>query len=715
MANHYFDVNLATMSGPRQMGILNAFPTFYRGSANDFKTTYAYNNGLFDLTDLINSVALGDTLDEKILVLTNGNYARLTVNFSFWTGSTYHFDWNLSLYNADDTPTGIGTGSSGGTSSGDFQNDLFDICLVLFAYDDSNNSVIRCIYSKPRVQTYVNGNILGGSANQKQIVENWYNGSIQPEYNWTAWDKINGNNGQYRCNLTTIKDSSIGDLSGESSGSSSDFDRIAGQSDIWSVFLNTPYDTETTIAYSGNAYLTLELHEIVGQPTKTEFVFRFYGNTGTLLFQISFQYITGGDYPDKHVYLSFVYDDNEQAAVFVPVRVSSSGTYYWGYNISGLSGDDLLYVWMWLQMSGAGSGDPSNPYDTGSEDNGGGGGNPQHQDHLQVGGNPTYDGSTSGMFTCYLPTSSELEDIADFLWSSGAIDNARKYFNNFADNIIALYVLPYSPVNPPTKQFKVGGLSIDTLPNVKYVGSRFVDVNMGEYVVEPRWTSYLDYAPFTKFEIYLPGIGVQALDTDEIMSPARDDGTLNDVQGSTLSLTYKIDLLTGICLAYVKINGEVRYQFPGKLGFSIPITGQDFGRIITGFTTVAAGIAGGIAYGGIAAPLKSQAVGHLVGGEVSAAVAGTVNAMKPEVHRSGNLSCEVSSISYETPYLIRTSPNKPLLVNQEVFTGFPSYKSGVLSDFDGYTECIDAHVEGISCTETERDKILEWLRKGVIL
>ena len=69
----------------------------------------------------------------------------------------------------------------------------------------------------------------------------------------------------------------------------------------------------------------------------------------------------------------------------------------------------------------------------------------------------------------------------------------------------------------------------------------------------------------------------------------------------------------------------------------------------------------------------------------------------------------------QNPYLIRHVPNKPKIGEQEIFTGFPSYKTGTLSEFDGYTECIEAHVEGISCTETERDMIIDLLKNGVIL
>lgn len=537
-------------------------------------------------------------------------------------------------------------------------------------------------------------------------------------YNWKSWTSLRGNSGRYRASLTKIKEDSIGDFSGQITGSASDMDYISNQVDMIPVVQNMLYDVEQTVAWSGVNWLLLTVHEVSGMPNRAQLMFKFYiknVSETNPVFSISFEITITGTVPDKNFYLAFVYDNAEQVAVFCPVRHTNSGSYIWGYGALPSEGDMNL-IWLWLQASEAGEDDrPDDPYDIGTTDNGGNDGVIQPPDDVNPGQLPTLDATTKGLFTVYLPTDSQLGDIASFMWSDNVLDNFKKYFNNFNQNILALYVLPYAPINPPTKPFKVGRIESDTITAVGYLNQRFVSIDMGEFTVKPRWGSYLDYAPYTKFEIYLPGIGMQVLDTDDIMSVTDSDGNVSTTAGSVISLEYHIDLITGVCVAYVKINNDVKYQFPGKLGYSIPLTGEDYGRMITAFATVAAGVAGGIAYGGISAPLKNPAIGHMVGGEVSAAVAGTVNAMKPEIHRSGNLSCEASALSTDTPYLIRTMPNKPELVNQQVFTGFPSYKSGVLSEFDGYTECIDAHVEGISCTEDERKMLIEWLRKGVIL
>ena len=188
------------------------------------------------------------------------------------------------------------------------------------------------------------------------------------------------------------------------------------------------------------------------------------------------------------------------------------------------------------------------------------------------------------------------------------------------------------------------------------------------------------------------------------MSPTKQDGTLPTGQGSRLKLTYRLDILTGIIVAKIFINNELRYQFEGKCGASLPLTGQTFASMVQGIVQAGAGLATTIATGGLTAPLSA-----------AAAVAGTVTATKPSIERVGNISGEASMLCSRTPFLTISSPNKPYLEAQEKYTGFPSYKAATLGNFSGFTQVVEAHVEGISCTEEERTLILKWLKEGVII
>lgn len=645
---------------------------------------------LFDVRAAIDGMNAGDS--KVVATYANGCYVKYHLNLiidqTFVSGQ-------LVYYNAQDQVIMRTGGSTSRASAYEYrgltlgyQDDVLYRFSVL--YNDSSNTF-----------TFSNS---GDAA----TYQDYLNGAIPPLYAWTAWDQIAGNSGQYRCNLSKIKDSAIGDISNYvTTTDPTDFNRISEQSNIWNTFLNMAKNTPKTIAWSGQGWMTLTISDLQGYSEYTTFTFKFYHrqiSSVTPLYQFTVSVDTGssGSGRMRACYLAFVYDREEQVAHFTPV-FKSENVYSWGH-VTDDDITDMGNLFLWLTLSGSPSAD--SPYSTGTTDDGGNPGGLKPQDHISTPAVPTLDGIASGMFTVYCPTSSQLEAISEYLWDNDIIENMHKYFNNFSDNIIALYVLPCKPANNPVKTFKVGNLaSTDPdLASVEYLSTRFIKIDMGECVISPFWDSYLDYAPYSKFEIYLPGIGIQALDADDIICPSLEDGSLPKAEGSIISLEYMIDLMTGVLVAFVSINGEMRYQFPGKMGFSIPLTGENYARLMTGFVSATAGLLGTLATGGAAAPFAA-----------AASTAGIVNAMKPDVYRGGNLSGDASMLSSKSPYLIYRRPNKPLLEGQENFTGFPSYKIGLLSEFSGYTEVLDAHVEGISCTDEERDQILALLKGGVII
>ena len=531
-------------------------------------------------------------------------------------------------------------------------------------------------------------------------------------YNWKAWDQLKGNSGQYRCELSKISNESLEDISVQVGQSSAIFNRLAPRSSIWSIIQNAALGSEIPIMWSGNnkATLTMTAGSVSGNYNLTFKLYNggiaFYTYTTVIVYSPS----TPGVNTDSNLYLSFAYDSEQLAAVFLPVIYRADGLaagYSWGLSSGNMPGEiamTAIYNWL-LGSSGSGSG---YPYDTGTEDDGGNPGGPQPGDHMPRPSVPTLSGLNAKLVTLYAPTDEQLEDIAAYLWSSDVITNIRKFVNNFADNIIALYVLPHKPENLPAKNFTVGNMTSGDITDVAYVTARFVDIDMGSVTVKTTYDSYLDFSPYTRFKIYLPGVGLMDLSADDIMCPTDPDtGTLAPVESSTISVSYTLDLLTGLLVAFVFVNGEMRYQFPGKVGYNLPITGANYTSLVTGAVSAMAGLIGAAATGGLSAPITA--------GAISAAVSGTVNAMKPEVHRGGNLSGDVSAMSKESPYLIYYRPNKPLLEHQELYTGFPAYKTGTISEFTGYAIFIDAHIEDISCTDAERNEIMQLLKGGVLI
>ena len=544
-------------------------------------------------------------------------------------------------------------------------------------------------------------------------------GHIQPEFTWSSVPAISGKNGIL--SLTMIKDDKIEEgTTTHQILPEENIERYTDQSNMRKLCLNHVVNEWFTCAESGLNYMQLRYNYGGVDNDILVIEFKIINHYGEGNNQYYAEVYSGSIYQPpsldglRDAFLAFIIDDENEVAQFDPVthyQLSSTTPPLFGVDYGYLQPNDQQMAGIYYFLKGSPEDiDEDDPYSTGSEGDGGDGNPYQPQDHLGLSAKPTKSGLNLGVVTLYNPSDSELASIAQFLWSDDTLENFKKYFNNFADNLMALYVLPVAPeaAAKASKVFKVGNLvsSDPSLQSVNYITDRYADIDMGSFYLKRKWDSYLDVSPYTKLEIYLPYCGTHQLNTDEIVYPANMEGFLpttpqDDIE---LKLNYRIDLVTGNIVATLFINGENRYQFTGKCGMSIPLTGANYNNMVQGAITAGAGFAATIASGGLTAPLTA-----------SAAVSGTVMATKPDVYRSGNLSGDVSMLGYDTPYLIKTIPNKPKLTNQENYTGLPSYKKDLLGNFSGYTEVIEAHIDNVSCTDAERDKIMAYLKGGVLI
>lgn len=537
-------------------------------------------------------------------------------------------------------------------------------------------------------------------------------------YEWSSVPAISGKNGIL--SLTMIKDDKIEE------GTTShvvlpedNIERYTDQSNMRLICLNHLVNEWFVAAESGLNQLQLR-YTLGGNNDIFVIEFKVINHYGEGNNQYYAEVYSGSIYNSpprdgsKDAFLAFVIDEENEVAMFDPVthlKLASSTPPVFGVDYGYLQPNDQQMAALYYFLKGSPEEiDEDDPYADGSEGDGGDGNPYQPQDHIGLSSKPTKSGLDLGIITLYKPDNTEIALISQFLWSNDVLDNFKKYFNNFADNIMSFYVLPVSPEAAAiaSKPFKVGNMTSEDagLQAVDYITDRYVDIDMGAFYLKRKWDSYLDVSPYTKLEVYLPYCGTHQLNTDEIMYPANMEGFLpvKPDQEIKLELNYRVDLVTGNIVATLLVNGENRYQFTGKCGMTIPLTGANYQNMVSGAITAGAGLAATIASGGLTAPLTA-----------SAAVSGTVMAQKPEVYRSGNLSGDVSMLAYDTPYLIKTIPNKPALDKQELYTGYPSYKKATLGSFSGYTEVIEAHIDDVSCSSEEKDKIMAALKGGVII
>lgn len=295
----------------------------------------------------------------------------------------------------------------------------------------------------------------------------------------------------------------------------------------------------------------------------------------------------------------------------------------------------------------------------------------------------------SRFVTLYTPSLSQLNDLADYLWSPAwSVDGFKKILANPMDCILGLMIFPALAAPVGSKEVHVGNLS--TGVTMSYIDNQYVELNCGSFEITEYYGSYLDYDPYTKIEIYLPYIGSHTLSADDVMS-------------KTIQLKYMIDLLSGTCVAFLVVDGTTLYTFTGSCATSIPVAGNDWSKMLNSILRVAGAAAATIVSGGTAAPAAADAATSLF-----------VSSHKERIRHGGSVESSAGLMSIQTPYLIITRPRQALPIGQNSFQGYPSFMTESLGSLTGYTEIESCHLEHIPCTAEELEEIERLLKGGVL-
>lgn len=340
--------------------------------------------------------------------------------------------------------------------------------------------------------------------------------------------------------------------------------------------------------------------------------------------------------------------------------------------------------------------DPSGP---------GGGGGDDDQDNYDDDSDPNpvppLPGITAvdtGFITLYNPSLYQLRQLASYMWDvTFDIEQLKKMFAEPMECILGLSIVPVNVPAGSARNVQLG--NITTNVSMTVASSQYVEVNCGTIKVSEKWHSYLDYSPYTKMSIFLPFIGSHELDIDLII-------------GATLGVVYHIDVLSGGCVAFVTVNGNVRYEFAGQCAMSVPVTARDFTQTILALAQLVGNAGAAVMSGGLSAPVSAASI---AGGVTAAAnTANNVISNKPRIQKSGTIGGSNGILGSRKPYIIIERPKLCAPAEQNRYTGYPAYITYTLSELNGFTQVQNIHLD-IPCTDSERDEIMTLLREGVIL
>lgn len=332
-----------------------------------------------------------------------------------------------------------------------------------------------------------------------------------------------------------------------------------------------------------------------------------------------------------------------------------------------------------------------------SHPGGGGGSFDNESDPIDLPSVPAFSFVNSSLTSVYVPTPEQLDAFADYLWDdySGGIKQLSKLFTNPLDSILSLHILPLANIpKGPLKIVVVGnyGTGIYMPPALE----QFVDVDCGSINVAEYWGNYLDYNPYTKVKLELPYIGEVGLDPDEIMR-------------ETISIKYRIDILTGTIVAFVYTDTKVLAQYNAICQYNLPLSRQDYSALHNAHLSMAAtaaGLAGAILTGGLTAPMA-----------IGAAASTAVNVLnsKTTISHTGSLGGSSGFMGIQTPYLIVHRANQCLPANFHLLKGYPSYITQAFGGLSGYTEIEEVELNGLPFTAEELTELKDILMRGVIL
>jgi hypothetical protein len=291
--------------------------------------------------------------------------------------------------------------------------------------------------------------------------------------------------------------------------------------------------------------------------------------------------------------------------------------------------------------------------------------------------------SDTGMIAIYNPTQNQLANFSQWLWSDNFIEYIKKLLNDPMQAVIGLHMLYANPTSAGTSNIVVGRVDSGVSCNVV---KQYIDINCGSIKVNKYFNNALDYTN-TRIEIYLPFIGIVQLNTSDVMN-------------KTINVRYKVDVLTGTCLASIYSESQLLYEYGGNCSVQLPITGSNYSSIMGALTTIAGGVAG-------------YAVGGPVGA-VTGALGGASKGFSQTTQISGNLGSNAGAMGQKIPYLI-ISRNRPYQPNNyNTLYGYPANSTVTLANCTGYTRVKDVHVN-IVATDTELEMIENQLKEGVIL
>lgn len=322
------------------------------------------------------------------------------------------------------------------------------------------------------------------------------------------------------------------------------------------------------------------------------------------------------------------------------------------------------------------------------------------------------------------PTGTTIEEILTEEWK-------RKQKFMFQEPIECIAAWRIVLLKPPTVasdmvNIKIGWFETQNPDSRAYVKSNEFDtINLGTKYITPKFYNCLDYEPYTKMTLYIPFCGTVELPMATFM-------------GHNINLKLNVNHRTGEIEALIFNNGILWGSLVGTAAIELPLSGSksieyiqrklqlDNEKTDTKYDGIRSVL-------GNAVGATISAVHHNVAGAVGQGVMGIIDGLHSidKVQRinyeishtpnkitsiqKGNTSISQMNVMY--PFI---SIQRPVMLpdfSEEIYSktiGHATLQNKKLKQLRGYTEACNPILDGLSCTETEKEMIIKALQDGCI-
>lgn len=289
----------------------------------------------------------------------------------------------------------------------------------------------------------------------------------------------------------------------------------------------------------------------------------------------------------------------------------------------------------------------------------GGGYNPDALDGEDVGVPtlPVTDVARAKLCNVYNITEENLGGLTNWLWSSNFFDTIIKNFSSPMENIVMLGLVPYNQFQSTSSSVVVGNVTSEISANK--LSKTMYELDCGTIDVAMPYNSFGSFEPYSKYQLYLPYIGIVDLPSDDV-AIRKINGKMTYGQ---VRVIYHFDVFSGSCLAYVRTHSNGKWktsgEYAGNILTTLPISQTNFLQVYQTLISARASIAQA-GLNTVASVLNPTAsVGSLAGtaGGVASSMADTVNSLigiRPTYGRTGAMSGCHGMLGTRKPYLIKS-------------------------------------------------------------